>query len=302
MILAAGLTPAWQQTLVFDRVETGEVNRAREVHWTASGKVLNVGVAIQHLGTTAHILSAGGGWSLAAIQAELAALGVPQRWISTQAATRVCTTILDQANQTTTELVENTGQFTTSELAEFQRVYAEVAASAELAVLSGSLPTGTPTTYYRELLQRTPGRAILDIRGPELLEALAAKPFLVKPNREELAKTLGRDLRSDEDLQAAMWTLNERGARWVVITDGPKCVWISSLGQTWRCFPPQIQVVNPIGCGDSLAAGIAVALYKGADVVEAVRHGVAAAADNAMQLLSCRLDPCRVDEILRRLP
>ena len=31
MILAAGLTPAWQQILVFERFRGGEVNRARQV-------------------------------------------------------------------------------------------------------------------------------------------------------------------------------------------------------------------------------------------------------------------------------
>jgi hypothetical protein len=39
VIIAAGLTPAWQQMLVFDGVRVGEVNRAREAYWCSSGKV-----------------------------------------------------------------------------------------------------------------------------------------------------------------------------------------------------------------------------------------------------------------------
>jgi tagatose 6-phosphate kinase len=294
MILAAGLTPAWQQILVFDHVEIGEVNRAREVHWCASGKVLNVGVAVHCLGATSRTLSAGGGWPLAAMQADLASLKVPQRWIKTQRATRVCTTILDQTQGTTTELVENTGEFTTAELTEFQTSYFEEAEAAEIVVLSGSLPLATPSSYYFDLISKTPGRTILDIRGPELLQALSARPFLVKPNRAELAKTFDRDLSDDAALQAAMLELNERGARWVVVTDGPHAVWISSSGRNWKLIPSPVKVVNPIGCGDSLAAGLAVALDEGADVVDAVRFGMAAAADNAMQLLSCRLDRDRI--------
>ena len=50
MILAAGLSPAWQQMLIFDGVRVGEVNRAREAHWCSSGKVLNVGLALHYLG------------------------------------------------------------------------------------------------------------------------------------------------------------------------------------------------------------------------------------------------------------
>ena len=49
VILAAGLTPAWQQILVFERFSPGEVNRATQAVWCASGKVLNVGCALHHL-------------------------------------------------------------------------------------------------------------------------------------------------------------------------------------------------------------------------------------------------------------
>ncbi len=297
MILAAGLTPAWQQILVFEHVHMGEVNRATGAHWCASGKVLNVGVALHHLGAASRTLSAGGGWSLTAMEADLQQLGVPCRWIKTSRTTRVCTTILDTGGHVTTELVENSGEFSTTELAEFQHAYLEEAAAAEVVVLSGSLPAGTPATYYRDLVARTPGRVVLDIRGAELLETLPSRPFLVKPNRAELSKTLGSDLSRDETLQAAMLDLNARGARWVVITDGPHAVWVSSASQVWKLQPPLINVVNPIGSGDSLAAGVAAALDAGSEVLEAVRHGMASAADNATQLLPCRLDPQRIRDL-----
>ena len=297
MILAAGLTPAWQQILVFNHIQMGEVNRAQAAYWCASGKVLNVGVALHNLGATSRTLSAGGGWSLDAMRADLQQQGVACRWIETSLTTRVCTTLLDNGGHITTELVENSGDFSPDELAQFQHAYLEEAAAAEVVVLSGSLPAGTPETYYRDLVARTPGRAILDIRGTELLHALTARPFLVKPNRAELSKTLNKDLSRDANLQAAMLDLNQRGARWVVITDGPHAVWVSSASQVWKLQPPVIHVVNPIGSGDSLAAGIAAALDRGVEVLEAVRYGIASAADNATQLLPCRLDPQRVRDL-----
>lgn len=297
MILAAGLTPAWQQILVFDQLFLGEVNRATEVHCCASGKVLNVGVALHHLGAASRTLAAGGGWSLAAMQGDLQQLGVPCRWITTAAPTRVCTTVLDSGGQMTTELVENSPAFSVEELAQYQQAYLEEASAAEVVVLSGSLPVATPDTYYRDLVARTPGRAVLDVRGVELMQALQSKPFLVKPNRAELAKTLGRNLRQDADLMAAMHDLNMSGARWVVITDGPHAVWVSSASQIWKLQPPAIDVVNPIGSGDALAAGVAAALDAGVEVLEAVRHGIASAADNATQLLPCRLDRQRVRDL-----
>ena len=197
----------------------------------------------------------------------------------------------------TTELVENSVEFSTTELAQFQHAYLEEAAAAEVVVISGSLPAVTHETYFRDLVARTPGRVVLDVRGAELLAALPARPFLVKPNRSELSQTFKRDLSRDADLQTAMLDLNERGARWVVITDGPQAVWVSSASQVWKLQPPLINVVNPIGSGDALAAGVAAALDAGVEVLEAVRYGMASAADNATQLLPCRLDPQRVQDL-----
>lgn len=297
MILAAGLTPAWQQILTFDSVTVGDVNRATSAYWCASGKVLNVGVALAHLGAQSRTLWAGGGWSGTAISEELQQLHVSQGRVQTSRATRVCTTVLDEGNHSTTELVENSAPFTAEELATFQMAYFREALDAEISVLSGSLPLGAPETYYKDLVAGTSGRAILDVRGPELLATLPTRPFLVKPNRAELSKTLNRDLQADRDLQEAMLELNARGVRWVVITDGPRAVWVSSASQVWKLQPPPVKVVNPIGCGDALAAGLACALDDGVEVLEAVRFGMAAAADNAAQLLPCRLDLARVRQL-----
>lgn len=318
MILAAGLTPAWQQIVVLEELRVGEVNRAREVHWCASGKVLNVGIALAHLGcfpplprgegaairltgVSSRTLSLVGGTAQLAIEREFRTLNVDARWVTSMVPTRVCTTILDRATGATTELVENAQPIPPDELAEFARVYAEESARAEIVVLTGSLPAGTPASYYRDLLANTPGRVVLDVRGDALLASLEHKPFVVKPNREELGQTLKRPIDTDADLLAAMRELNERGAEWVVISQGKDAVWISSASECFRAQPPTVKVVNPIGCGDCLAAGIAWAVANGHPLPEAVRFGIAAAADNVQQLLPARLDPARVSESATRI-
>ncbi|MBI3191532.1 MAG: 1-phosphofructokinase family hexose kinase [Pedosphaera parvula] len=302
MIVAAGLTPAWQQIVLLDTLRPGEVNRAREVHWCASGKVLNVALALRHLGAEVQTVALAGGANGEAILREFGQAGIAARWVETAAPTRVCTTILDTANQTTTELVENSPAVTPEELAAFQGAYLEAAQSAHYVVLSGSLPRQTPADYYRQLLRVTPGNAILDVRGRELLEALNERPFLVKPNREELAATVGRELRDDNDLLAAMRELNERGAKWVLITQGKQAVHLASRDAAYCLAPPPVsQVVNPIGCGDCLAAGVAWALERGAEPVEAVKIGMAAAADNLGQLLPARLDLKRVEGVAQSI-
>ena len=68
-----------------------------------------------------------------------------------------------------------------------------------------------------------------------------------------------------------------------------------------KCGPPKVQAVNPIGCGDCLAAGLALAIARGGDVLEGVRTGMAAAADNVVQLLPARLDAARVTALAGRI-
>jgi 1-phosphofructokinase family hexose kinase len=295
VILSAGLTPAWQQILVFDAFRYGEVNRAREAHWCASGKVFNAGIAVHRLGGPSLTLATVGGPPLELIQREFDAMGVPRRFVVTQAATRVCTTIIDRAGGKITELVENGRPLSAEELDTFRRAYAEEAARAEAVVLIGSLPAGTPTTYYRDLVGLTPCPAVLDFRGEGLLSVLDREPLVVKPNREELVQTLGRPLPTDHDLCEAMRWVNERGARWVVVTQGAGPVFVTSHQGAWRLWPPVAEhVVNPIGCGDVLAASIAWAVCHGSGVLDGVRLGMAAAASNLRQLFPGRIDPVGV--------
>lgn len=291
MILCAGLTPAWQQAMVFDTFRWGEVNRAAEVHWSASGKVFNAGMGVHTLGAPARVLATVGGPPVAEIERELAGVGCAYRWVVTRSATRVCTTLVDRATGTITELVENGRPVEADELEAFRRAYAEEAARASRVILIGSLPAGAPPSFYRDLLDRTPCPALLDFRGQELLGCLDRRPLLVKPNREELARTLARSLETDAELLGAMRELNRRGAAWVLITAGHSAAWLTSERETYRFSPPRVdRVVNPIGSGDALAAGVSVALEEGRSMPEAVRFGMACAAENVCHLLACRLD------------
>jgi 1-phosphofructokinase family hexose kinase len=297
VILSAGLTPAWQQVAVFDAFRYGEVNRAREVHWIASGKVFNTAIAVHRLGAPDMALAPVGGPPLPQIEHDLSRLGVATRFIVTQAPTRVCTTIIDRGAGKITELVENGLPLRAEELAAFRGAYAEEAARAKVAILIGSLPTGTPASYYRELVDRTPCPAVLDFRGEGLLACLDLKPYVVKPNRAELAQTVGRPLTTDDELREAMQSLNRRGAQWVIVTQGSGPVWITTEKAAWQAHPIPVapnDIINPIGCGDALTAATACTIRDGGTVLDGVRLGLAAAHANLRQLLQCRFDPTDV--------
>lgn len=291
MIVAAGLTPAWQQILSFDRLAMGDVNRARDAHWCSSGKVFNVAIALAQLGAECRAVSPIGLNVNQIVESELAGLGVQPRLIVCDEPTRVCTTLIESARGIVTELVENAHSLDASVIHRVAELCASEFAAAHIAVLTGSLPSGTTVTFYRDLIARSHRKVVLDARGPELLAALEAQPFVVKPNREELAQTVGRTLNDDAMLVAAMQELNRRGADWVIVTEGKRAVWATSSNGLWRLQPLAVEhVVNPIGCGDCLAAGLAWGLASGHDVLESLTIGIAAAAQNAAQLLPGRVN------------
>ncbi|MBX3441677.1 MAG: 1-phosphofructokinase family hexose kinase [Planctomyces sp.] len=308
MILAAGLSPAWQYVLVFDRLEVGHVNRARGSEWFASGKALNVGLALNSLDAPSRTLSIAGGATGDQLRRDFTSSGAAARWIRTEAGTRICTTLINQASGETTELVENSPAIRPGELDDFRAAFAEEARTADVIVCSGSLPEGAPRNYYAQLfeaaasdcpaLSSSPARVVLDIRGPELLACLPNRPFLVKPNREELAATLQRPLDDDRSLLDGMRELNRAGAEWVLVTQGGEPAWLASERDLHRIRPPRgLRVVNPIGCGDCVAAGVACGLSRNLDPVECVRLGMAAAAANLEQMSSARFDALRVREL-----
>lgn len=292
MILVAGLTPAWQQIAVLDRLRVGEVNRAHEVHWCASGKVLNVGLALTQLNADSRTVSLiGSGPASDAMRRDMQQLGVDVRWIESSAPQRVCTTLLDREFGSTTEIVENFPAAKAHELESFLAEFGEEAAkpNVEFVVLTGSLPQNAPRDFYASLLQQTSAKTILDFRGAELLAALPFRPLLVKPNREELSQTVGRTLGNEADVWQAMSELNGLGAEWVVVTNGPDDVFASRGVERFRFTPPRVEVVNPIGCGDCFTAGLAWSLQQGHEMNRAIEFAIASAAKNAGQLLPARL-------------
>lgn len=289
MILAAGLTPAWQQILTFDRLIIGQVNRAQSTLWCGSGKVLNVGAALHHLGAMSLTLSPIGGAVGNLIRDDFAARGIPARWVTTSASTRVCTTLLDRsvgqldesATSTTTELVENSSPLSELELHQYVAAFAEEARAATCVVYCGSLPRQTPSNFYRRLMEHSAASAIMDVRGSELIQCLPLRPLLVKPNREELAATVGRSLETDADVVEAMSELRQLGAEWVVVSSGPDPLLVLGPSGLTRISPPSVRVVNPIGCGDSLTAAIAMKITAGCEPLDAIRFGVEYAAKKA---------------------
>jgi fructose-1-phosphate kinase PfkB-like protein len=117
---------------------------------------------------------------------------------------------------------------------------------------------------------------------------------VLKLNRREAAAHLGRTEASDEDLFGLLDDWQRHGVRIGLITDGPAPALLRFGGQAYRTHPPEIEVVNPIGSGDCLLAGVADGLLAGQEPLDSVRRGLACAAANAIVWDAGAIDPAEV--------
>ena len=80
--------------------------------------------------------------------------------------------------------------------------------------------------------------SLVDAQGAALIEALKARPGLVKPNRLELAATVNRELKDEAANMAAIRELGERGAQRVVVTAGKEPTLAFDGKRFWKVLAP----------------------------------------------------------------
>jgi len=290
--------------MVFDRLTIGHVNRARQTLEGSAGKGINVAKVVHALGAPALALSFIGGETGQRIARELQTAGVPHELVPVACPTRTCTTAIDRQGQTVTELVEEAGPATDAEWRRLREAYAIAVRKASIVVLSGSIAPGATAEFYVQCIRlaRAAGAAvILDAQGETLRRSLAEAPLVVKPNRAELAATLGRDSIADSDLRGAIAQLLRAGPQWAAITMGAAGVVVSDGRAFWRAAPPAIEAINPIGSGDAFAAGLAVSLLRGESLPQAAVLAVACGASNALHPLPGRIDLAQVQQFASRI-
>jgi tagatose 6-phosphate kinase len=304
MIIALGTTPTVQRTMTFDRLQLDAVNRAAGVREFASGKSINVARVLNAIGEPCITTGLLGGDSGRFIRADLDRAGIRHDFVEVEQPTRLCVTVIDQSQRTATELIEESKPVARDEgdrlLAKLESL---LSGGARSLVLSGTLAPGLAERFYAECIERARDRVpvILDAKGEPLDWALEQHPTIVKPNRAELAETLDADVDDEDALRGAMRQMIVRGAQWVIVTSGTRPTLVTDGRRFWMIATPQVEAINPIGSGDSLAAGLAAGVARGQDPPEACRLGVACAAANAMTPHAGHVHRTDVDALLPRI-
>ena len=117
------------------------------------------------------------------------------------------------------------------------------------------------------------------------VNVLQYHPFLIKPNNHELGEIVGRTLTTDADITAAARTLQEKGARNVLVSmAGDGALLLDEKGEVHRIGTPKGRVVNSVGAGDSMVAGFVAGYLRSGSYREALRLGTACGSATAFSL------------------
>lgn len=304
MILCLGTTPAAQRVMRFRRLTLDAVNRAIATLDGAAGKSINVAKVLHALGEPALATGFLGGDRGEFIRETLRSRNLPAEFVTVEPRTRQCVTLIDESGGTVTELVEESQPVAPEAYAQLDDLLERHLPLARALVMSGTLTPGGPVDYYQRWTQRAGAAGLLtvvDAQGSPLIEALAAGPGLVKPNRAELAATVERELTDEMAVVGAGFELLDLGARRVVITAGARPTLALEGNQCWRITPPPLDALNPIGSGDAFTAGLVARLLRGDDLGEACRWGAAAGAANALTPLAGEVEPDQVQALAREV-
>lgn len=302
MILCLGTTPAAQRVMIFRKLTLDAVNRAATTLDGVAGKSINVAKVLRALGEKPVAIGFLGGDRGKEIQADLEACGITHEFVATGVRTRQCITVIDESQGTQTELVEESRPVPPVCYEQLRDILQRRIAGCRALVMSGTLTPDGPLDFYARGVQLAHKHGILsvaDAAGAPMLEALKARPGLIKPNRPELAATVGRELLDENAVLQAMAEIIERGAERVVVTSGKAPALATDGQKTWRIHAPEVKALNPIGSGDAFTAALTACLVRGDDLGEACRWGAAAGAANAMTLMAGEVDRATVEQLVR---
>lgn len=286
MILTVTMNAAIDKRYVVERFGVSEVNRVRECTCTAGGKGLNVARNIMLFGEQVSATGFVGGHAGAYITESLTAQGIDNDFLSVPGESRSCINIYDESGRTQTEFLEPGITVCPADAERFLEKYETLVQKAEVVTISGSVPAGMETDYYKKLIAiaaRHGRPALLDTSGELLMEGVKAGPAMIKPNIDEIRQLTGSEITDELSLARVAAQVHGQGVGIVVISLGGDGSLVACDEGVLRVRVPKLETVNTVGCGDSMTAGFAIGLKRGLSVRETVRLASAISAANALR-------------------
>lgn len=276
MIYTVTLNPALDYVMKVGNIRYDDINRSESEEIYYGGKGINVSVILTRLGVENKALGFVGGFTGEKLYEMLKKDGIDCDFnILKNGYTRINVKIKAQ-----TELDVNAqGPAIDEEDIALLLEKLDGIKQGDFLVLAGSIPNTLPDDIYERILSRLDGRGInfvVDATGDLLKNVLKYKPFLIKPNHHELGDLFGVETKTEEDIVLYAKKLQEMGARNVLVSrakDGATL--IDELGNVTTFENVEGELVNSVGCGDSMVGGFLAGWIEKGDYSYALKLGAA---------------------------
>jgi 1-phosphofructokinase len=279
-VVTVTTNPAVDQTVWIPGFRAGEVNRVRRQEVTPGGKGVNVAAFLTALGFDTFATGFLGTQNAGLFEDFFRDQGIGHRFAPVPGTTRTGVKIVDDEAGATTDVNFPGFQVDAGQVAELETIVAGAVRGGAWLVLSGSLPPGAPVDLYARLATsgHTAGMNVaVDTSGPPLAEAVACRPELVKPNREELEELAGRRLADRAALAGAAHDLADLGIGTVVVSLGGDGALFVRAGEAVFAEAPAVPVASTVGAGDAMVAGTVAGILHDLPLAEVAALGKAGA-------------------------
>lgn len=276
MIYTVTLNPALDYVMKVGNIRFDDINRSESEEIYYGGKGINVSVILTRLGVENKALGFVGGFTGEKLYEMLKKDGIDCDFnILKNGYTRINVKIKAQ-----TELDVNAqGPAIDEEDIALLLEKLDGIKQGDFLVLAGSIPNTLPDDIYERILSRLDGRGInfvVDATGDLLKNVLKYKPFLIKPNHHELGDLFGVEAKSEQDIVFYAKKLQEMGARNVLVSRAKDGATLIDEQKNVTTFGNvEGELVNSVGCGDSMVGGFLAGWIEKGDYSYALKLGAA---------------------------
>lgn len=302
MILSVCLSPCVDINMEVDSLTVGMSHKIISKRIFFTGKALNVAIGLARLNAdsfaTGFMYEDNGNQ----FEQELHREGVPYKFVWNKGRVRENYKFVDRRSMLT-EIDDISAEVSAEKQKELVNLVRQISKSAEAVVISGSLARGMTPDYYARILNAVPSnvKKIVDTEGERLFQALKIGVDLVKPNLDELERTLNKPLKNKTDMLSACDELLNRGSKTVLLSLGKRGAIITDGNKHYYSKSVNVAMNSTVGAGDGMVAAATQALVEGRPLQEILRRGVAAGTAAVTSPNSISFAKDKFDEILSSL-
>lgn len=290
MIYTITFNPALDYITQVENFKTGEINRTKTETILPGGKGLNVSIVLKNLEIENTALGFVAGFTGEELIRKLETQGVKTDFVKVKDGITRINVKISSVNDNDVEETALNGmgpQITKENIEELMKKIQRMTVD-DFVILSGSIPKNIDNNIYEKICKILNEKGItfiVDSTQELLINVLKYRPFLIKPNKEELEETVKRNLHTIKDIITSAKTLQEMGAQNVLVSLGNDgAILLTKEGKTFFSEAPKGQVVNTVGAGDSMVAGFLAGYYKTKDYEYALKMGVSAGSASAFSV------------------